>query len=54
MADMFYSCSSLTSLDLSNFNINNVTNMKGIFSGINMGCNLISKDKKILNEFVNL
>ena len=29
---MFYNCSSLTSLNLSNFNTNNVTNMKDMFS----------------------
>ena len=28
---MFYYCSSLTSLNLSNFNINNVNNMSGMF-----------------------
>ena len=28
---MFYGCSSLTNIDLSNFNTNNVTNMSGMF-----------------------
>ena len=31
MSDMFDSCSKLTSLDLSNFNTSNVTNMYGMF-----------------------
>ncbi len=31
MSDMFYECSSLTSLDLSNFNTNNVEDMKYMF-----------------------
>ena len=29
--NMFYDCSSLTSLNLSNFNTNNVTDMSGMF-----------------------
>ena len=51
MSRMFNNCSSLTSLNLSNFNTNNVTNMIGMFWGINKDCNLISNDKKILNQF---
>ena len=31
--NMFYSCSGLTSLDLSNFNTSNVTNMNSMFNG---------------------
>ena len=31
--DLFCGCSSLTNIDLSNFNTNNVTNMQGMFSG---------------------
>ena len=30
---MFFECSSLKELNLSNFNINNVTNMKRMFHG---------------------
>ena len=30
---MFYKCSSLKKLDLSNFNTNNVLNMKSMFDG---------------------
>ena len=48
---MFSGCEGLTSLNLSTFNTNNVTNMWGMFSGINKDCNLICNDKKILNEF---
>ena len=33
MSRMFGGCSSLSSLDLSNFNTSNVTNMSGMFSG---------------------
>ena len=31
MSDMLFNCSSLTSLNLSNFNINNVINLEGMF-----------------------
>ena len=50
MNRMFYYCSSLTSLNLSNFNTNNVTNMSDMFSGINKNCNLICHNYKILNK----
>ena len=33
MGDMFNECSSLKELNLSNFNTNNVTNMRYMFSG---------------------
>ena len=46
--NMFSECSSLTSLNLSNFNTNNVTDMRSIFFGINNSCNLICNDNKIL------
>ena len=32
MSDLFYDCSSLTSLNLSNFNTNNVNDMRYMFS----------------------
>ena len=32
MSDMFYNCTALTSLDLSSFDTNSVTNMGGLFS----------------------
>ena len=31
MSYMFYNCSSIKELNLSNFNTNNVTNMEGMF-----------------------
>ena len=50
---MFYKCSSLKEINLSNFNTNNVTNMSYMF----LGCekltknNIITKDKRILELF---
>ena len=32
MSDMFYECSSLTSLNLSNFNTDHVKDISGVFS----------------------
>ena len=49
--NMFYKCSSLTSLNLSNFNTNNVTNIWYMFDGLNKDCKLICNDKKIINNF---
>ena len=37
---MFYECSSLTSLNLSNFNINNATNMDSMFYECSMSFDL--------------
>ena len=53
MSDMFHCSYSLTSLNLSNFNTQNVTNMDGMFSYCNSlkKENIITKDKKILNQF---
>ena len=49
---MFCNCSSLTSLNLSNFNTNNDTNMSYMFYGVNMKkCKLICENDKILKEF---
>ena len=53
MSWMFNGCKSLTNINLSNFNTNNVTNMSLLF----FQCyelkknNIITKDKRILNEF---
>ena len=33
MSEMFYDCSSLTSVNLSNFNTNNINNMSNMFFG---------------------
>ena len=52
MRSVFYNCSSLTSLNLSNFNTNNVTDMYCMFSYVNRNkCKLICNDTKILKEF---
>ena len=51
MSCMFFKCSSLTSLNLSNFITNNVTDLSDMFSGINNSCNLICNDSKIRNKF---
>ena len=50
---MFYKCSSLKEINLSNFNTNNVTNMSGMFDGCEKLTknNIITKDKRILELF---
>ena len=54
---MFYGCSSLTNIDLSNFNTNNVTNMKYMFCecssliDINLSNFSINRSTKIKNMF---
>ena len=52
---MFDGCNSLISLDLSNFNTQNVTNMRGMLAGCNSlkKENLITNDNKILEKFNN-
>ena len=50
---MFNECSSLTSLNLSNFNTNNVNNMKEIFKYLNINCEVISNDNQILEQVKN-
>ena len=52
---MFYKCSSLTNINLTNFNTNNVKDMSSMFNGckkLNKN-DIIVKDKRILNEFNN-
>ena len=51
---MFRNCSSLTSLNLSNFNTNNVNNMSSMFSNCSLLTSLNTKDKKILKEYKNI
>jgi len=41
----------LTSLDLSNFNIENVTHIKNIFNSLNKDCKIITENEKLLNKF---
>ena len=52
---MFYDCNSLTNLNLSNFNTQNVTNMSDMFRGYDSlkKNNIITNDNKILNKFNN-
>ena len=46
MSYMFFDCNSLTNLNLSNFNTQNVTNMRAMFSDCNslINKNIITKD----------
>ena len=50
---MFYKCSSLKEINLSNFNTNNVTNMSRMFYKCEKLTknNIITKDKRILELF---
>ncbi len=50
---MFSECSSLTSLNLSNFNTNNVKDMDDIFSGCSSLVSLNTENKKILKKWKN-
>ena len=55
MSYMFYGCISLTNINLTNFNIQNVTNMTYMFNGcasLKM-CEIITNNNKILREFKN-
>jgi surface protein len=52
MSWIFFICSSLTSLNLSNFNTKNVINMMCLFEGVNIeNCKLICNDAIILEKF---
>ena len=50
---MFFLCSSLTSLNLSNFNNNNVENMSYMFSGFFALTSLNTTEKRLLKEWKN-
>ncbi len=50
MRYMFCDCSSLTSLNLSNFNTNNVINMEYIFYGLNKNCDIITLNNLLLEK----
>ena len=43
---MFCGCKSLTNIDLSNFNTQNVTNMKYMF----YGCKSLNKENVVVND----
>ncbi len=47
MSGMFYECNSIKNIDLSNLNIENVTNMNNMFEGCN---SLIKKIIKNMNK----
>ena len=51
---MFFECSSLNELNICNFNTSNVTDMSEMFRDCNSlnKNNLITKDKKVLNQFL--
>ena len=57
MKAMFQSCSSLTSLNLSNFNTNKAgSDIDNIFNEINKNCRLVCDDiklKKAFNDNIN-
>ena len=55
MGGMFFDCSSLKELNLSNFNTNNVTNMAGMFYGCSdqFHNKIRSKYKNIKEEAFN-
>ncbi len=43
MGNMFYNCFSLIFLDLSNFSLNNYTNIENMFLGFNKDVNVLLK-----------
>jgi surface protein len=53
MGWMFYGCSSLTYINLSNFNTIKVTNMGWMFYGCSSlkKENVVTKDKRVLNQY---
>ena len=50
---MFQLCSSLISLNISNFNTNNVQNMTSMFNNINKNCELLCNDIKLRKNLLN-
>ena len=50
MSYMIYDCSSLNSLNLSNFKTNNVNDMRSMFYHIQKSCKIIENDNKIKSE----
>jgi surface protein len=53
MSWMFFKCTSLTSLNLSNFNTNNVNDMSCMFDSISKNCKINHNDKGISLELNN-
>ncbi len=50
---MFYDCSSLTPLNLSDFNTNTIIDMSYMFSGLNKNCDIIITANDLLNLLTN-
>ena len=48
---MFCECTSLISLNLSNYNTNNIKDMIWMFYGLNKNCDIITTDEDLLNLF---
>jgi surface protein len=48
MNRIFCGCTSLNSLDISNFNSEKIENMDNIFDGMNKKCKVISNDNNII------
>ena len=51
MYGIFNKCISLTTLDLSNFNSNNVKDLYEMYCDLNRNCKIICNDKEIKNYF---
>ena len=54
MNNMFFGCFHFTSLNLSNFNMTNVINMNDMFKELKKECEIITKDKIILDKINNI
>ena len=58
MQSMFYNCSSLTNLDISNFTFDKVTNYTGMFTNVPNNCEILVKSQTekdwITSKFANL
>ena len=50
MSSRFNYCSSLTSLNLLNFNTINVTKMYNMFIKVDKKCEIISNNKRVINS----
>ena len=54
MSYKFFECSSLTSLNLFNFNTINVKEISHIFDGLNKNCKIETNDKDLLDQIKKL
>ena len=53
MAKMFFNCSSLKTLNIENFNSENVNDFNDIFKGLNSQCEIITKDQNLTKLLEN-